>query len=308
MAKSSELFKPQPKTWHNHFVKSKEQVDNLMNAQAAIQHSDMVRLNGWSDMPGFQPGDTLTIKMTGSDQALGEFRVISIEHTWDGIGNYANEFVAIPASVKTPPVSQVPEPYCESQSAKVVDNNDNAKLGRVQVRFHWMSEAEKSPWLRMAMPHAGQDAGLFMLPEVGAEVIVAFAGGNATRPYVLGEVYNGNAKTKFANAENDIKAIQTRSGIKIIMNDKKGSILIEDKNDNSVQFDGEGEITMKSNDKMVLACGEAKIVLNKDGTIQISGKKIKIDATEEIKIVSMDNAKIKAGTLVKVEGEMIKLN
>jgi Rhs element Vgr protein len=308
LTKSAELFKPQPKTWYNHFVKNKVQVDNLLNAQAAILHSDMVWLNGWSDLPGFQPGDTITIKMSGADQALGDFKVISIEHIWDGIGNYANEFVAIPASVKTPPVRQVPEPYCESQSAVVVENNDNGKLGRVRVRFHWMTAAEKSPWLQMAMSHAGDDAGLFMLPELGAEVIVSFAGGIATRPYVIGEVYNGNAKTRFGNDGNDIKAIQTRSGIKIIMDDKEGSILIEDKSKNRVHLDGDGKVTMKANDKMVLECGESKIVLNEDGTIQISGKKIEIDATEEIKITSKDNAKIKAGTLVKVESEMIRLN
>jgi type VI secretion system secreted protein VgrG len=308
LAKSAELFKPQTKTWHNHFVKNKKQLDDLMNARTAIQHSDTVRLNGWSDLPGFQPGDTINIKMSGSDQALGDFRIISIEHTWDGIGNYANEFIAIPASVKTPPVKQIPEPYCESQSAIVVENYDTAKFGRVRVRFHWMIETEKSPWLQMPMPLAGENAGFFMLPEIGAEVIVAFAGGNATRPYVIGGVYNGNAKTQFGNAGNDIKAIQTRSGIKIIMDDKKGSILIEDKNENSVQLDGDGTVTVKANDKMVLACGESKIVLNEDGTIQISGKNINVEATEEIKIVSNDNAKIKAGTLVKVESEMIKLN
>ena len=92
------------------------------------------------------------------------------------------------------------------------------------------------------------------------------------------------------------------------MNDKEGSIKMEDKNANSVQLNGEGKVIMKANDKMVLECGEAKIVLNKDGTIQISGKKIKVDATEEIKIVSKDNANIKAGALVQVESEMIKLN
>jgi len=308
LAKSSELFKPRPKTWHNHFVRSKEQVDILMNARAAIQNSDIIRLHGWSDLPGFQPGDTIAIKIAGSDQVLDDFRVISIEHTWDGIGNYSNEFMAIPASVKTPPVMKVPEQNYESQSAIVVENFDKAQLGRVRVRFHWMSEKEKSPWLQIARPHAGQNAGFYMLPEIGTEVLVAFTGGNAAIPYVIGQVNNGNAKTEFGNAGNDIKAIQTRSGIKLLMNDKDGSILIEDKMENRVQMDGDGKLTVKANDKMVLACGESGIVLNKDGTIQISGKQIKIDATEEIKIVSNDNAKIKAGALVKVESEMIELN
>jgi Rhs element Vgr protein len=308
LAKSAELFKPQPKTWHSHFVKSKQQVDNLMNAQAAIQRSDVVRLKGWSDLPGFQPGDSLTIKMPGSDRAIGDFRVISIEHSWDGTGNYANEFVAIPASLKTPPVKQVPEPYCESQSAIVVENYDDGELGRVRVRFHWMTEKERSPWLRMTLPHAGNDAGMFMLPEIGAEVMVSFIGGNAARPYVTGAVYNGKAKARFGNAGNDIKVIQTRSGINITMNDKEGSIKVEDKKGNHVHFDGEGKVTMNANDKMELACGEAKIILDKNGTIQICGKKIKVEATNEIKITSKDNANITAETLVEVESAMIKLN
>lgn len=308
LAKSAELFKPLPKTWHNHFVKSKVQVDNIMNAQAAIQHSDVVCLNGKSDLPGFQPGDTITVKMSGGGEAIGDFRIISIEHIWDGIGNYSNEFVAIPASVKTPPVKEVPPPYCESQSAIVVGNYDNGELGRVRVRFHWMEEEEKTPWLRMVMPHAGNNAGFFMLPEIGSEVMVAFTGGNASLPYVIGEVYNGKAKTQFGNAGNDIKAIQTRSGINITMNDKEGSIKVEDQKGNRILFDGDKTITVQANDKMVLASGEAKIILNKDGVIQLSGKKIQVEAAEEIKITSRDNANIKAENLVKVEGDMIELN
>jgi Rhs element Vgr protein len=308
LAKSAELFNAQPKYWHNHAVTNTKQVDDLMNAGAAIKQSDVVKLTGCSDLPGFQPGDTIAINMSGVDKSVGDFRIISIEHTWDGIGNYANEFVALPASVKTPPVKQLPDPYCESQSAVVVENHDSAKLGRIRVRFHWMDEKEKTPWLRMAMPYAGGDAGLFMLPEKDAEVLVAFAGGNATRPYVIGVVYNGNAKETFSNAKNDIKAIKTRTGIKMVMDDNKGSILIEDKAGNKVELDGEGKILMKSTDKLVLECGESKIVLKKDGTIQINGNKIKVEATEDIKITSKSHANINASTEVKVESAMIKLN
>jgi uncharacterized protein involved in type VI secretion and phage assembly len=312
LAKSEALFKPQPKYWHNHFVRNKKQIDNLADTRAAASCSDIIMLNGCSDLPGFQPGDTIAVTMMDaddrSDKPVGDFAIISIEHNWDGTGNYINEFVAIPASLKTPPVTPVPEPYCESQSAVVIDNHDEAGLGRVRVRFHWMNEKEKSPWLRMAMPHAGKGTGLFMLPETGAEVMVAFAGGNASRPYIIGEVHNGSAKTDFGSAGNDIKAIQTRSGIKIIMNDKEGSVLIEDKNGNGVQLNGEGMVTMKSKDKMILECGKSKIVLNKDGTIKIKGKKIEIDATEEVSITSQAHANINAGAKVALQSAMITLN
>jgi uncharacterized protein involved in type VI secretion and phage assembly len=171
-----------------------------------------------------------------------------------------------------------------------------------------MDEKQECPWLRVVTQYAGNGKGLYMMPEVGEEVIVDFVGGDATRPYVTGTVHNGKATTKFGNADNDIKAIQTRSGIKVIMNDKEGSLSLEDKNGNSVQMDGDGTVTMTSKDKIELACGESKIILNKEGTIEINGRTIKIDATEEVKINSNDLAKINAKTLVKVDSATIKLN
>jgi uncharacterized protein involved in type VI secretion and phage assembly len=239
---------------------------------------------------------------------LGDYKVISIDHCWDEIGNYANDFVAIPASVKVPPIPPVPQPYCKKQRAIVVGNYDPAGFGRVEVKFHWMDDREKSPRLPVATQYAGNGKGLYMMPEIGEEVIVDFVGGDATDPYVIGTVHNGNAITKFGNAENDIKAIQTRSGIKVIMNDKEGSLSLEDKNGNGVQMDGDGTVTMKSKDKIELACGESKIILNKDGTIEINGRAIKMDATEEVELVSSDLAKINAKTLVKVDGATITLN
>lgn len=312
LTKSEELFKPQPKYWHNHAVRNKKQVDDFIDCRTAVQCSDIIRLNGCSDLPGFQPGDTIAVKMMNaedrSDKPLGEYTILSIEHNWDGIGNYTNEFVAIPATLKAPPVRPIAEPYWESQSAVVIENHDEAGMGRVRVRFHWMSDKERSPWLQIAMSHAGNEAGVYMLPEIGTEVMVAFTGGYDSRPYIIGEVYNGGAKTKFGNAGNDIKAIQTRSGIRIIMNDKEGSILIEDKNGNGVQMDGEGAVTMKSKDRMVLECGESKIVLKKEGTIQITGKDIKVNATEEIDINSNAHANINASSKVAVQSAMITLN
>lgn len=298
LKKSAELYGMKSICWHYHTVTKKKQLDNFVKIHTNKQVSDVVRIHGSSDMPGFQPGDTIVVKALNTEdqavQSLGEYRIISIDHCWDSIGNYTNEFVAIPASIKVPPITPVPQPYCEKQRAKVVGNYDPAGFGRVEVKFLWMDDTEKSPWLRVATQYAGNGKGLYMMPEIEEEVIVDFVGGDATQPYVTGTVHNGNATTKFGNEENDIKAIQTRSGIKVIMNDKEGSLSLEDKNGNGVQMDGDGTVTMKSKDKIVLACGESKIILNKEGTIEINGRAIKMDAAEEVKIFSNDLAKIDA--------------
>jgi uncharacterized protein involved in type VI secretion and phage assembly len=171
-----------------------------------------------------------------------------------------------------------------------------------------MGAKEESPYLRMVSPYTGDGNGLFMLPETGAEVMVAFVDGNAASPYVIGVVYNGKTKTTFGNDGNDIKIIQTRSGIKILMNDKDGSIVMEDKSGNGVTMDGSGTVTMRSTGEMQLACGESKIVLNKDGTIEISGHEVKINGMGEVALKTNGYARIQAQTMVELKSDEIVLN
>ncbi len=311
LTKGEQIFIAPATNWHNHYVRNVKQVDEVMTLRAASEISDVVRVSGCSDLPGFQPGDCVVIKTEKtkdpSDQSPGEFTIVSIEHNWDGTGNYSNEFTAIPSTVKIPPVKAIAEPYCETQSALVVNNHDNAGLGRVQVRFRWMSEDEKSPWLRVMSPYAGNGKGLFMLPEKDEEVIVAFAGDNATRPYVTGTVYNGGAKTEFSTEKNDIKAIQTRSGVKVIMNDKEGSITMEDQNGNKLYMDGENKIVIEAKGNLKLKCREAELEM-KEGEITLKGVKVNIKTTEELKIVSNGKENINAAMDMIMKAGVIKLN
>jgi type VI secretion system secreted protein VgrG len=312
MTKGEQLFGGPATNWHNQFVRSKKQVDDAVSLRAACEISDVVQFNGCSDLPGFQPGDCISIKADeaklADDQSLGDYTIISIDHSWDGIGNYSNEFVAVPATVKVPPVKPTAEPYCEMQSAIVLDNSDEGELGRVQVRFHWMSAKEKSPWLRVICPHAGSGKGMFMLPEKGEEVIVSFAGGMETPLYVVGTVYNGGAKAEFGKAgNNNIKAIQTRSGIKVIMDDKEGSVLMQDKNGNLLKMNGDKAIIIEAIGDLKLKCGEAELEM-KDGVITLSGKKVNIKSTEDLTIESNDKANINAAVDLTMKADVIRLN
>jgi uncharacterized protein involved in type VI secretion and phage assembly len=153
-----------------------------------------------------------------------------------------------------------------------------------------MADTEKSPWLRIAGSHGGEGKGIFFIPEVGEEVIVGFEGDSPIKPFIIGSVYHGKAKTDFSNSANDVKAIQTRSGNKIIMNDKEGSVFVEDKDGNNIKIDGEGNINVLSKKSIVLTCGDSKIEMKKDGIIDITGKKITINAGEKAKMVSKQAA------------------
>jgi type VI secretion system secreted protein VgrG len=294
--KSRLIYNTVPRQWHNPFTASKKQLDDMVAVKANLQEANMIYCNGSSDVPCLQPGSYISVKgcnvYSNADEVFGDFMVFSVSHRCDGQGHYGNEFVAAPATVKVPPVPFFAAPHCEAQSAIVTDNYDVQGLGRIRVRFHWMKEHERSPWLRVTSPYAGQGKGFFALPEIGEEVMVAFEGDDPGKPYVTGCVYNGKASCDFSNAQNDIKIFQSRSGSKIEMDDRAGSVSISDKDGNCMELDGEGAILIDCVETLVLRCGDAIIELKKDGTITMNGRGITIMANGE----------------VQVQGETIMLN
>ena len=68
----------------------------------------------------------------------------------------------------------------------VTQNKDEEGLCRVQVSYPWHDKPLESYWARLAMPMAGNERGLVLVPEVGDEVLVAFERGDLRFPYVLG--------------------------------------------------------------------------------------------------------------------------
>ncbi len=315
-AKSKTFFASQPKLWNNHFLTNKKQLDDYTNTRAAAQSSNMVRFNGASGHPGVQLGNIVDVKgnnvFNGSDEAYGQFTVIGVTHHTDGQGNYNNDFLAIPASIKTPPVTSYAEPHCETQSAIVTDNHDPKGLGRIRVRFHWMKPSEKTPWIRITSPHGGGDKGMFFIPEIGEEAIVCFEGDSAVKPFVNGTVYHGKAKTSFANAGNDVKALQTRSGNKMIMNDNQGSVYMSDKGGANSLMDGAGNITTNANKistlnagtKSTINVGKGKSVVTMD-----EGGNIEINATANLKInVGASKIELKSDGTITINGHQISID
>ena len=73
------------------------------------------------------------------------------------------------------------------QLAFVTHNVDPRKIGRVRLRFAWQeSDADASPWVRVALPFATDGGGVKFMPQIDDEVLVGFEEGNVERPYVAG--------------------------------------------------------------------------------------------------------------------------
>ena len=79
-------------------------------------------------------------------------------------------------------------------NALVSNIDDPDELGRMKVTFPWLGDKSESHWARVAVPGAGNERGVLIMPEVGDEVLVAFDHGDPRLPYVIGGLYNGKDK------------------------------------------------------------------------------------------------------------------
>lgn len=260
---------------HGFASDAKSELDKFTAVQQKSRLAQMAVLKGTSKNTSLRIGDIVSVdESLFSKEHHGEFVVTRLEHTCTENGLYLNHFEAIPADTAMPVVDLDNIPVCEPQSAVVTENHDPKGLGRVRVKFRWQASGS-TPWIRLIASHGGSGKGFYFIPEVGEEVWVDFEGGNPEAPYVLGTTYNGNAKTNFGDSANNIKAIKTRSGHVIRLDDSSGSesITITDKAGNIITLDTAGK----------------NISISAPETITVNAKNISISAQQNISVNAGDN-------------------
>ena len=215
----------------------------------------LMQVRGRSRNPKVRIGGFVKLKDING-KPMETYRVIDIKHYQSG-DEYYNEFIAIPDVYIAYYYDEEALPRAEQQIARVTDNNDPKGLGRVRVQFIWQEKYQaQTPWIRVVQPHAGADKGFYFIPEIGEEVLVDFEDQNAERPFVIGANYNGKEYSPFYNQNNDIKAIQTRSGHRLIFTEEE-SILLSDKNGNTLRFDTQGKnIEISAPESISLCAGK----------------------------------------------------
>jgi len=72
----------------------------------------------------------------------------------------------------------------------VKDLKDPEGQGRIRIAFPWMQNT-LSAWAPIAFPMAGKNRGMYYMPELDDEVLVAFEQGDFDHPFVVGFLWNG---------------------------------------------------------------------------------------------------------------------
>jgi uncharacterized protein involved in type VI secretion and phage assembly len=142
------------------------------------------------------------------------------------------------------------------------------------------------------------------LPEVNDEVLLAFENGDASKPYVVGALWNGKDAPPAPTAT-VVKAgkvvqriIHSRSGHRVVLDDSddKRSILIEDKGGTNQFFidSTKNEILVKSKGNMTLDVG-GNLLMKVMGNTTIDSKgKIEEKTSAGYALTSTGNAEVTA--------------
>ena len=188
----------------------------------------------------------------------------------------------------------------------VTNNNDPENLGRIRVKFPWLSNEDESDWARVASLMAGKDRGIYILPEIDDEVLVVFEHGDINMPYVIGSLWNGKDVPPETNRDgkNNIRMIKSRSGHVIRIDDTNGKEKIEivDKTEKNI-------ISIDAKDNKISIISDKDIEISAPhGKITIDAQDIEIRSSAATKIESAADMDVKASGNTNIKGATINLN
>lgn len=187
----------------------------------------------------------------------------------------------------------------------VTNSEDPEKLGRVKVKYPWLSETDESNWARIATPMAGKERGFFFPPEVDDEVLIAFEQGDTRFPYVVGSLWNGKDAPPVVNdGKSNLRMIKSRSGHIIQFNDENGKETIE-----IIDKSTKNKITIDTSSNTISITSEADIELSAPkGKITLDAQTLAFKSKDATKIESGSNLDIKASAKLTCKGAIINLN
>ncbi|GAA4395402.1 phage baseplate assembly protein V [Nibrella viscosa] len=281
-------------------VHSQQELDSLAKTRKIAETTQLIDFRGTGENPDLTVGTVVKVKANRitergeSEENLGNYRVTHVTHQVDSSGNYSNTFRAVPESVDGPPPnSNVANPLGQPEIAKVIDNQDPDKLGRVKVEFMWAGDAKESDWIRVAHPYTGAGMGMLFVPEEDSQVMIGYEGNLAELPFVLTGLYPKNDNFSYTSRDNTQKIIKTKGGNQIELIDKDGEQKIQITNDN------------QTDTRLLLSFSDnGSITLETQGPVKIAGRDIEVKASNDLTLEAQSNLVLKATQKIAIEGQI----
>jgi type VI secretion system secreted protein VgrG len=231
-------------------------------------------------------------------QEVGSFIITEISHYATHLGEYENNFRAIPSKVLSLPEPDVAYPIAQTQQAVVESNTDPQNKGRVRVQMLWQQGTQmKTAWLRVMTPDAGSsdkvgtNRGMVFIPDVGDHVMVHFRYGDPNRPFILGSVFHGKSGGG-GGKDNNKRSFATRGGTSLILDEEKNTFTATDPSGNMIMLNGDGTMTIYAPNKVDIQSKEINLIADEkvsiSGTneVNVDSKKVLVSGTDEVTVKS----------------------
>lgn len=311
-------------------------------ADSFIKNSRLNRLTGtakFKGVPDLKLGEIVTLDGFGSNFD-GEIYITGISHQIEGgLFTTSLSFGLKNSYFKSSSFdkSKLVEPIHGVYIGTVKKNHsDPLNQGRIQILIPAFKKTGDGLWAQLSHFYTNTKAGSFFIPEVGTQVIVSFIANDPRYPVILNSLYT-KKKSPYSTIkkENNLKAILSKSKLKvefdddekkitistpktnsIVISEKTKDITIKDQNKNNIKLSEKG-ITLNSNKDISISSsgevsitGQKGIILNgKSGDgVKISGSKINISAKTSASIKGGSKAELSASGQVNIKGAKVGIN
>lgn len=269
-------------------------------ASARLLRSRFALLRGRALVAGdasLEPLDTVEILGVG-DRFNGKALVSAVTHTvnengWQSelrLGLSMEPFASRPDLADLPAAGLLP-PLRGLQIATVGSlETDDQNQFRVQVSLPALSGEQGALWARLASPDAGDGRGFVFRPEVGDEVVLGFLGDDPRQPVVLGALHSARnpppAPVDNPDEDNNLRAIVSRAGTRIVFDDAKPALTLETTGDGKASGTYKNRIAIDQSAGTITIEDEHgnSLLLDKEGITLSSAKDFKVEATGKVVI------------------------
>lgn len=203
--------------------------------------------------------------------------------------------------------------------AKVSDNQDPDNLHRVKVTYTNQKECV-SDWIPVLSYSSGNGNGIYLLPDVDEQVLVASINDRDTSFCVLGSIWsesntppetleNSDADLN-KDGKNSLHFVKSKSGNMIILDDTESAEKMQ-----LIASDGKSRIEFSVPDELITIDTENDLTLNAKSNVIINAEEIEISAsrqlnisTEELQIKASKDISISSDKDIAIKGSGIALN
>ena len=316
-------------------------------AKAQMLKSELSKIIGDARFQGTAtvvPGKYLTVAGAGA-RFDGDHFVSAVQHDISD-GNWITE-VSIGLSpqwfvqekeIEAPPAAGLLPGISGlfNATVKQIDSDPDNEY-RILVEVALFNDKGTGLWARLANFYSTNGQGAFFLPEVGDEVVLGFLNQDPRFPVILGSMYSQKIKPYSEctpNAKNSMKAIVTKSELRIMfddenkiltlitpdkntltLDDKNKQIEVKDENGNSMVMSSSG-ITIKSDKDITLQAGQKVTIKGNSGVdiessggdVDIKGNNINETANMQYVAKGSMTAAVQGGTELTLKAAMVMIN